>query len=247
MARCAIGLTAHQMRLRVRRRACEVQVVSIFHGVMWIRRLSCLIAPRAKCLICLLSCATRPPRTSRLLSCHRSGGSLLLAVPARPFAKLRSDKNQTKRPGAGFRAGSLQSICRVFGGPHARHVSQIDRSQDAGAVTAVSDLCRWGAGRRRAGAYDDCGPHSDLMVAAHTIDVQRPAELPRGPLRVIPATRTMFVVGGELIRPRSRLSSWPVSAPESKRSGVKRTCRGHGQTDANDPVRKVSRCRLSRR
>jgi hypothetical protein len=45
---------------------------------------------------------------------------------------------------------------------------------------------------------DDCRP-LDYM--------QRPAELLRGPLRVIPATRTMFVVVGELIRPRSRLSS----------------------------------------
>jgi hypothetical protein len=36
------------------------------------------------------------------------------------------------------------------------------------------------------------------MIAAHTIDVQRPAELPRGPLRVIPATHTMFVGGGDL-------------------------------------------------
>jgi hypothetical protein len=31
-----------------------------------------------------------------------------------------------------------------------------------------------------------------------SIEVQRPAELPRQPLCVIPATRTMFVVGGEV-------------------------------------------------
>jgi hypothetical protein len=31
-----------------------------------------------------------------------------------------------------------------------------------------------GAGTRQAGAHDDCGPQSDLMIAAHTIDVQGP-------------------------------------------------------------------------
>jgi hypothetical protein len=46
----------------------------MFQGVAPVGRLSCAIAPRAKCLMCLRSCATRPPRTSRLLSCHRSVG-----------------------------------------------------------------------------------------------------------------------------------------------------------------------------
>jgi hypothetical protein len=37
-------------------------------------RLPCFFAPRAECLIYLRICAARPPRTSRLLSCHRAVG-----------------------------------------------------------------------------------------------------------------------------------------------------------------------------
>src|SRR5215470_7952304 len=37
-------------------------------------RLLCFFAPRAECLIYLRFCAARPPRTSRLLSCHRAVG-----------------------------------------------------------------------------------------------------------------------------------------------------------------------------
>jgi hypothetical protein len=58
--------------------------------------------------------AARPCRTLRLLSCHRSVDVLRLASPARSFAKLRSDKNRAKRPGEGFRAESLQPLCRFF-------------------------------------------------------------------------------------------------------------------------------------
>src|SRR5712664_258940 len=68
---------------------------------------------------------------------HRSVGGLRLASPAQFFAKLRSDKNQAKRSGSSFRADSLQPLCRLFGGPHVRHVRQMDRSQDAGAASAV--------------------------------------------------------------------------------------------------------------
>ncbi len=32
-------------------------------------------------------------------------------------------------------------LCRLFGGPHLRHVRQIDRSQDAGAASAVPVVC----------------------------------------------------------------------------------------------------------
>jgi hypothetical protein len=83
----------------------------------------------------------RPGHTSRLLSCHRSVGGLRLASPAQFFAKLRSDKNQAKRSGSSFRADSLQPLCRLFGGPHVRHVRQMDRSQDAGAASAVPVVC----------------------------------------------------------------------------------------------------------
>ena len=74
-----------------------------------IGRLSRYFAPRVKCLMCLRSSATRPARTSRLLSCHRSVGGLRLASPAQFFAKLRSDKNQAKRSGSSFRAGTYCS------------------------------------------------------------------------------------------------------------------------------------------
>jgi hypothetical protein len=134
----------------------EVHELSLVQWVGRIGRLSCFLAPRAECLICLCFSAARPPRTSRLLSCHRSVGGLLLAVPARCFAKLRSDKNQTKHPGSRFRAGSLQSICRVCGGRTCIKCREIDRSQDAGAAAAVSVLCRWKArGRQEDGSRSD--------------------------------------------------------------------------------------------
>jgi hypothetical protein len=158
----------------------------ILHGLAENRTLRAENAPRCKILIFLPSSALRLGRTLRLLSCHRSVDGLLIAVPAQPFAKLRSDKNQTKRHGSRFRACSLQSICRVFGDRTCVTCRQVDRSQDAGATAAVLGLCRWGTGRRQAGTHDDCGPQSDLMIA-HTIDVQRPAECHEG--RCVPFPR----------------------------------------------------------
>jgi hypothetical protein len=72
---------------------------------------------------------------------HRSVGGQRLASPAQFFAKLRSDKNQAKRSDSSFRADSLHPLCRLFGGPHVRHVRQMDRSQDAGAASAVPVVC----------------------------------------------------------------------------------------------------------
>ena len=57
--------------------------------------------------------------------------------------------------------------------------------------------------------------HDEAAPLLRKALARRPAELPRRPLPLIPATRTMLVVGGELIRPRRRLSSCPVRAPES--------------------------------
>src|ERR1700730_3110440 len=48
-------------------------------------------------------------------SCPGSYG-IWPAGPAPYFAKLRSGKNQAKRPGSSFRADSLQPLCRLFGG-----------------------------------------------------------------------------------------------------------------------------------
>jgi hypothetical protein len=93
-------------------RACdkcrEVQELALAQGVGRTGRLSRFFAPRVKCLTCLQFCSTRPPRTSRLLSCHRSVDGWHPDVPARPFAKLRSDKKQAKYPGSSFGADSLQ-------------------------------------------------------------------------------------------------------------------------------------------
>src|SRR6266511_3940919 len=138
--------------------ADEVQESPFTQWVGRIGRLSCFFAPRAECLICLCYSAAQPPRTLRLLSCHRSVGGLGLAVPARSFAKLRTGKKQTKHSGSRFRAGLLRSICRIFGGRTCVTYCQIERSQDAGAAAAVPVVCRSGAGRRQAdGSRSDVG------------------------------------------------------------------------------------------
>ena len=54
--------------------AHNVHEVSIFQVLVRIGTLSCLVAHCAKCLIFLRSCAPRPRRTLRLLSCHRAVG-----------------------------------------------------------------------------------------------------------------------------------------------------------------------------
>jgi hypothetical protein len=79
-------------------------------------RLKAKNAPRCKLLMLFSSSPVRPERTSRLLSCHRSVGGLRPASPALSFAKLRSDKNQAKRPGSSSRADSQQPVCQFFGG-----------------------------------------------------------------------------------------------------------------------------------
>src|SRR5262249_7631975 len=53
--------------------ACEVRVVVKLQGFVRIDSLSCAIAPRAKCRMCLHSSAARPRRSLRLLSCHGAG------------------------------------------------------------------------------------------------------------------------------------------------------------------------------
>jgi hypothetical protein len=49
--------------------AHEVRAVVTLQGVVRIGRLSCAVAPRAKCPMCLHSSAIRPSRSLRLLSC----------------------------------------------------------------------------------------------------------------------------------------------------------------------------------
>ena len=140
--------------------AGEVRELSFAQWVGRIGRLSCFL--RTSCGVSDLSMLFCRPtaRTSRLLSCHRSVGGLRPAVPARSFAKLRSDKNQTSTRQQIRVAGSLQSICRIFGDRTCVTRRQIERSQDAGAAAAVPVVCRSGAGRRQAD-----GSRSDVVMS----------------------------------------------------------------------------------
>jgi hypothetical protein len=114
----------------------------------------------AKVLILPRVSHVRPGRNVRLLFCHRSVGGRLPAVPVRSFAKLRSERKPDQAPGSRFRAGSLQSTCRIFGDRTCVTCRQIERSQDAGAAAAVLVLCRSGAGRRQAD-----GSRSDVVMS----------------------------------------------------------------------------------
>jgi hypothetical protein len=96
--------------------ARNVRINVDFAWFLGIRTLRVKNAHCAKVLILPRFSLVRPGRNVRLLSCHRSVGVLLLAVPARPFAKLRLHKIRTKRLGEGFAAESLQSMWGVLGG-----------------------------------------------------------------------------------------------------------------------------------
>src|SRR5262245_6515366 len=50
----------------------EVRVVVKSQGVVRLGRLSCAVAPRARCLMCQRSSPDRASRRLRLLSCHRA-------------------------------------------------------------------------------------------------------------------------------------------------------------------------------
>jgi hypothetical protein len=147
--------------LRRKRDVCrEVREFGLAQWVGRVRRLSCHFAPRVKRLMCLRSSPARPPRTSRLLSCHRSVGGWHPAVPARCFATLRSVKDQAKHPRSSFGADPLQRLCGPLAAAQPRHVRQIERSQDARAAAAAPVLCRSGAGWRQAH-----GSRSDVVTS----------------------------------------------------------------------------------
>jgi hypothetical protein len=92
-----------------------------------------------------------PDAYGRRVGGRRSGG-LRSADPALSFAKLRSDKNQVQHLGSTFRAGSLQSLCRLCGSTSLTCVvyRPVDGSWNAGAAAVVPIVCRTSAGRRRA-------------------------------------------------------------------------------------------------
>ena len=80
------------------------------------------------------SSALRPGCTSRLLSCPKPVGGLRLAVPARSRAKLRSNKSSDPASRQQFRAGSLQSTCRIFGNRTCVMCHQIGLCQTPGRL-----------------------------------------------------------------------------------------------------------------
>lgn len=189
------------------------------------RRLQAKNAPRCKLLMLFPSSAVRPERTSRLLSCHRSVGGLLPAFPARPFAKLRSDKKSNQTPDSSFRASSLQSIRRIFG-DRARHASPDRAKPSAGAAAAVLVVCRSGAGRRQADAS-----RSDVVVSG-VVDSGR--EIGRGNIDANDP-ELMF-------RPERYASELPPAKPTPWRSGGRRRMR---YTDAGGMLSTVRPTRLA--
>jgi len=149
----------------------------IVQCVARIGTLSCFRARCAKYLICRCYSAARPPRTSWLLSCHRSVGGLLLAVLASPLAKLRSPKIRTERPRGEFRGRFVVVDMPNLWWPRVHHATPSRRKpargsgaccvcsmQTEGRMTTCRSTRRW------------CR-NSNLMIAAHTIDVQWSAEL----------------------------------------------------------------------
>jgi hypothetical protein len=109
-----------------------------------IGRLSRVFAPRVKCLTCLHFCSTRPPRTSRLLSCPRSVGGLRRANPALFFAKLRSDKNPAKHPWQQFACIVTAADMPILWRPHVRPCLLFaDRTQEGNKQDAThANPCR---------------------------------------------------------------------------------------------------------
>ena len=120
---------------------------------------------------CSMSCANRHAvMLSRTLR-HVSDLAMLFCRPTVPHAaafilpslgrrfgprrscaiprQIANGQKQTKHSDRGFCAGSLQSICRIFGGRTCITCCQIEQSQDAGAAAAVPVVCRSGAGRRQ--------------------------------------------------------------------------------------------------
>jgi hypothetical protein len=67
----------------------------MYQGVAQTEKVSCLVAPRAKCLMCLRSSLDRPGRASRLLSCPPS-----VAAPPLPRSTLKHAKtcDRTRNP-----------------------------------------------------------------------------------------------------------------------------------------------------
>jgi hypothetical protein len=124
---------------------------------------------------------------------NRSVGGLLPAVPARFFAKLRSDKRQTKHPGSRFRASLLPSIRRIFGDRTCVTCRQIERSQAQGlrrpcplfADRAQGDN-RTGLGRTwlRPGIVD-----SGREIGHGNIDANDPERIPPGPFQYLHLSR----------------------------------------------------------
>jgi hypothetical protein len=119
----ASGPAATCFKAIMARRGDEAREFKTMHRLAQNRRLQAKNAPRCRLLILFPSSAVRPPRTSRFLSCNQAVGVLRLAIPARPFAKVRSDKIRTKNPGKMFRCRIVAVIARRPRWPQVRRVS----------------------------------------------------------------------------------------------------------------------------
>src|SRR5437870_5114461 len=106
---CAPCYAATSSSVATQRNRTFAEVLPFVQWDARIGNLSCFSAPRAEYLICLCFSAAQPPRTSWLLSCHRSVGGLGLAVPAKSFANLRSNKKPDRLSGLRSLASLLQS------------------------------------------------------------------------------------------------------------------------------------------
>jgi hypothetical protein len=102
-------------------------------------------------------------------SCNQSVGGLLLAVPARSFAILRSDKSRIDRPGGGFRYHFVAAIYHFFGDRACNRLSPRRVSFRIGTATPCPFLRGSGACRRLgASALQLRRARSSMMSCANT-------------------------------------------------------------------------------
>ena len=113
-----------------------------------------------KCLMCLHFYSTRPPRTSRLFILLSLGRRSALRRSCAVLRQTTIRQKPVQHLGSTFRAGSLQSLCRLCWCTNVRGASPGRRKLGAGAAAAVLVVCRTGAGRRQPD-----GSQSDVVMS----------------------------------------------------------------------------------
>jgi hypothetical protein len=109
-----------------------------------------------------------------LPSLGRRCGGLRPPFLCGPSPNCDQTNTRPSAPGSRLHAGSLQSICRVFGDRTCIPYRQVGPKPFARATTAVSVFSRSDAGDTTNRSTRRLRPHSDSMIAGHTIDVQLP-------------------------------------------------------------------------